>query len=343
LTYHTEALLDLLNSVEHHRRIFQQRSIQAPNIVRSKATSNLDPAREEQMSGSPIDPTRTLPALRSIETAFSASVLHPAVLQSLRDLGVEVNDAAEVNIVTRSAAMRTDNPEVVWSAFYNPHPATILRLIPATWRRTTFEAVLAAQSSALDEPFRNATANMNPGELNELAQLCRTIVASANANAEGRPLFAGLASLPLPSEDHLMIWHAARLLREHRGDGHIAALVVEGLGRIDALVVHAAMLPAFGDGLRRSRRWSIDDWNESITGLRARGWLTEDETPTFTDEGRARRQWIEDRTDLLAAKPFEPVGAAGLERMIELGTSFTAALEASGLGSTLRINIPMGD
>jgi hypothetical protein len=295
------------------------------------------------MPDSTIDPARTHPALRSIETAFSASVLHPAVLKSLRDLGVEVNDVAEVNIVTRSAAMRTDNPEVVWSAFYNPHPATISQLIPSTWQRTTFDAVLAAQTAALDEPFRTACSAMNGGDLHELANFCRIVVVAANANAEGRPLFAGLASLPLPAEDHLMVWHAARLLREHRGDGHIAALVVEGLGRIDALVTHAAMLPGFADGLRRSRRWSIEEWNASMESLRERGWLTDSSDPTFTDEGKARRQWIEDRTDLLAAKPYEPIGAAGLERMIELGSAFTAALEAGGMGSTLRVNIPLGD
>jgi hypothetical protein len=295
------------------------------------------------VTNSTIDPSRTQPALQSIETAFSASVLLPAVLQGLQALGVEVNDVADVNIVTRSAAMRTDNPAVVWSTFFNPNPAGINRLIPSTWEKTSFESVLAAQSDAFGPPLKAATASMEPGELAELAGLCRAVTSTANDNCEGRPLFAGLASLPLPTEDHMMVWHAARLLREHRGDGHIAALVVEGLGRIDALVIHAAMMPMFGDGLRRSRRWSMDDWNTSIASLRKRGWLTDDETLTFTDEGRARRQWIEDRTNDLAAVAFDPIGNAGVERLIELGAKFTAALESGGLGSTLRMSIPMGD
>ena len=140
-----------------------------------------------------------------------------------------------------------------------------------------------------------------------------------------------------------MVWHAARLLREHRGDGHIAALVVEGLGRIDALVIHAALLPAFGDGLRRSRRWSVDEWNASMVSLRRRGWLTDDEVPTFTPEGRERREWIEDRTDQLAALAFDPIGSEGIERFIVLGSDYTRALEEGGLGSTLRTGIPLGD
>jgi hypothetical protein len=295
------------------------------------------------ITNSTIDPARTQPALRSIETAFSASVLHPDVLAALRALGTDVNDVAEVNIVTRSAAMRTDNPAVVWATFFNPNPAGIHRLVPSTWAATTFDAVLAAQSGALDGPFKMATASMDRAELSELAGLCRKVVETANDNCEGRPLFAGLASMPLPTEDHMMVWHAARLLREHRGDGHIAALVVEGLGRIDALVVHAAMLPGFADGLRRSRRWSMDEWNASMASLRTRGWLTDHDAPTFTDEGRARRQWIEDRTDQLAAVAFDTIGNDGVDRMITLGTKFTEALEAGGLGTTLRANIPMGD
>jgi hypothetical protein len=295
------------------------------------------------ITNSTIDPSRTQPALQSIETVFGTSVMHPAVLTALQALGVEVDDVADVNVVTRSAAMRTDNPAVVWAAFFNPNPNVINRLVPSTWEKTTFDAVLAAQTEALDDPLRTVAAAMDPAELAELAGLCRTVTEAANQNCEGRPLFAGLASLPLPSEDHLMVWHAARLLREHRGDGHIAALVVEGLGRVDALVVHAAMLPAFADGLRRSRRWSMADWHASMASLRQRGWLTDDEAPTFTPEGRERRAWIEDRTNQLAAVAFEPIGADGVERMIALGATYTAGLEAAGLGSALRVSIPMGD
>lgn len=292
---------------------------------------------------STIDPTRTLPALRSIETAFSASVLHPAVLVALQALGVEVNDVADINIVTRSAAMQTYSPEVVWSTFFNPNPEAIFRLVPSSFEKASFQSILDAQATALDAPFREGTAAMDPRALSELAELCRAVTNTARHNCEGRPLFAGLASLPLPAEDHMSVWHAARLLREHRGDGHVAALVVEGLGRIDALVVHAAMVPGFGEGLRRSRRWSVEEWNDSMASLRRRGWLTDEGIPTFTSEGRARRQWIEDRTDQLAALAFEPIGADGIERFIALGVEYTAVLEAAGLGTTLRTGIPLGD
>jgi hypothetical protein len=239
--------------------------------------------------------------------------------------------------------MRTSNPAVVWSAFFNPEPTAIYRLVPSTFEKVLFDTVLTAQSEALREPFQKVSASMPTGELAELADLCRTVTEAASRHCEGRPLFAGLASIPFPDQDSLVVWHAARLLREHRGDGHVAALVVEGLGPIDALVVHAALMPSFGEGLRRSRRWSVTDWKASMVTLRQRGWLTDDEVPTFTPEGRARRQWIENCTDELAAVAFDPIGNDGIERLIELGGKYTEVLEATGLGSTLRTRTPMGD
>ena len=62
----------------------------------------------------------------------------------------------------------------------------------------------------------------------ELAGLLREACTVLRA-PEGRPLYAGHADLPWPDEPLLELWHAASLLREHRGDGHIAALLHAGL------------------------------------------------------------------------------------------------------------------
>ena len=181
-----------------------------------------------------------------------------------------------------------------------------------------------------------ALAPLDPAELAELADLARAAGEAAATQREGRALFAGLVSLPWPGEDHGAIWHTAKLLREHRGDGHVATLVVEGLSGIDALVVHAAFdgLPA--DLLRQSRQWDEQSWEVAVLDLRRRGWLTDDDTVTLTPWGRERRQWMEERTDELAAAAYAPVGADGMERMIELGPKMTAALAEAGLSTTIR-------
>ena len=294
------------------------------------------------MSTSSIELSRTRPALRSIETSFSAGVLLPAVRSAINGLGVEAEDVADVNIITRSAPMGPVKAEVVWSAFFNPNPLAIRRLIPAAWDAAAPDAILAAQAEAFSGPLADAVASMDRGDLAELAALSRAVCETAIEHHEGRPIFAGLASLPFPAEDHMMIWHAAKLLREHRGDGHVAALVVEELGRIDALVIHAAFDGFPAEMLRRSRRWSQEEWNASVASLYRRGWVTDAVEPTLTDEGFARRRWIEDRTDQLAAIAFEPIGNDGIERLIELGGRFSRALEDGGLGSTIR-QVPLGD
>ena len=71
----------------------------------------------------------------------------------------------------------------------------------------------------------------------EAAELV-SIAAQNIPGVDGRPLYAGWASLDWPTEPHLRFWHALTLLREYRGDGHIAALQTAGLNGLDALITH---------------------------------------------------------------------------------------------------------
>ncbi|WP_055752025.1 hypothetical protein [Frankia sp. AvcI1] len=307
-----------------------------------------------------VDVARTRPALLAIEPTFGAGVLCPAVHAALDRLDLGLDDVAVVNLVTRAALLGAASSDVVVATFYNVNPRLVESVIPAVWRKASPEAVLAAQQAAFAPVLAAALAPIDPAELGELAELARAAGQAAAANREGRPLLAGLAALPWPREDHLVIWHAAKVLREHRGDGHIAGLVLEGLRGIDALVIHAAYEGWPGELLRDSRRWDPPAWDASVASLRRRGWLTEAATPEVTPEvtpeltaavtpeltaavtpeltaeGRRRRRWIEDRTDQLAALAYAPIGDAGMDRMIELGAKVVAALGAAGLATRLR-------
>ena len=70
-----------------------------------------------------------------------------------------------------------------------------------------------------------------------------------------------------PSEPHLAYWHAATLLREHRGDGHLAALLAAGLDPVEALVSHTAtgkgMAPRW---VLATRGWRRADWEAAADG-----------------------------------------------------------------------------
>jgi hypothetical protein len=280
---------------------------------------------------STIDPRRTRAAQVGAEALFGAGVICAEALSAVQDLGVDV-DLAGINFVTRTAPMGAVPASVATAVFFNFNPTVVEKVIPSAWDAAAPAEILEAFSAGFDVPLEAALATLDPGDLAEYAALSKEAALVAAGHAEGRALFAAFAALPWPESDHLVAWHAGKLLREHRGDGHVAALVVEGLSGIEALVVHEAFDPAIPTGvLRRSRSWHRDRWATAVEGLRATGWLTDEDEPTLTDRGRSRRQAIEDRTSELAAVAYESIGAIGVERLFELGTEVAAALRTAGL------------
>ena len=111
-----------------------------------------------------------------------------------------------------------------------------------------------------------------------------------------------------PNEPHLQLWHTQSILREYRGDGHVALLVVHGLSGIEALVTHAAGGDVPAHVLRSSRGWPDAAWNAAADTLRDRGWLESGNELRFTAWGAAQRREIEDGTDALAATPYADLG-----------------------------------
>ena len=163
------------------------------------------------------------------------------------------------------------------------------------------------------------------------AALARTAV--EGLKIDGRPLAAANMALDWPEEPHLALWQAATVMREHRGDGHVTALVAAGLDGRDALVTMAATGAVPRAMLQAARGWDDGDWDESVAALVERGWLNED--ATLTTSGNTARREIEEMTDLLAAEPWERLGDDGTE-------SLRAALArlASAVASTGAIPVP---
>jgi hypothetical protein len=215
--------------------------------------------------------------------------------------------------------------EVVIATFFNFDHDLVRRSMDGVWDRVTPAEVLAARLRGADRMIRaHAGAAVGTPELAEAAELARRAAVAACEHPEGRPLFAGHVSLPWPDEPHLVLWHAQSLLREFRGDGHIIALAVEGLDGCEALVTHAAAGDVSADILRATRQRTGDDWMAAEERLRERGWLDPD--LGFTDLGRERRQWIEERTDELAAAPYDAIGVDGCSRLRELSRPISQAM-----------------
>jgi len=156
--------------------------------------------------------------------------------------------------------------------------------------------------------------------------------ASISAPIEGRVMYAGLRALPMPEEPLARLWHAANMLREHRGDGHVIALVSERIGGTEAHVLSALAMgiyPAesFGRIHHLPKAWLT----EVFDGLRDRGLL--DASGRFTDAGRATKGRIESLTDALAEAPYEGLEPPELDELIALLEPISRRLEATGSNS----------
>ena len=229
---------------------------------------------------------------------------------------------------SRSAPMGAVAADVVIATFFNFHPALVRRSMAGVWDRVSPDAVLATRLASTDRVLRSALGDeVGSASVAEAAGLARAAAEACGPEA-GRPLYAGHARLEWPDDDHLVLWHAITVLREFRGDGHIAALLIDGVGPCEALVMHGASGDVPSATLQSTRAWPDDEWAAAVEGLRARGWLAGD--GSFTDEGRRHRQWVEDRTDELALAPWEALGEERSARLRELVRPLSKAIVEGG-------------
>ena len=142
-------------------------------------------------------------------------------------------------------------------------------------------------------------------------------------------MYAAPHALPMPEDPVARLWHAANMLREHRGDGHIAALVCERIGGTEAHVLSAlasGIYPAESFG--RIHHLPQARLAEVMDGLRDRGIL--DASGRFTDAGRATKDRIESLTDPLAEPPYAALEPHQLDQLIALLEPISGRLAATG-------------
>ncbi|MFE6062350.1 hypothetical protein [Streptomyces sp. NPDC056431] len=249
----------------------------------------------------------------------------PEAFDEAAALGFDTAERWPSYFAWRSAPLGAPGPARVASAFYSFSPAMVARYVPEAGEgsaETSADdpaavpaAVLAARLRAVDRTYRAVLGEdtVKSPELAEAAALARR--AAEAAGTAGRTLAAANAALPWPEAPHLVLWQAATILREHRGDGHLAALLVAGLDPVEALVSFAA-IGAAPEPVFESRGWSTAEWAAARERLTARGILDAD--GAVTDEGRALRAEVEQRTDELAAAPWTALGPEDTARLAEL-------------------------
>jgi hypothetical protein len=150
--------------------------------------------------------------------------------------------------------------------------------------------------------------------------------AATSAPYEGRPMYAALRALPLPDDVVVRLFHAASMLREHRGDGHIVALMAEGVGGLEAHALFALAMEMPAEKFGRIHHLPPAQLDAVIDGMRGRGLIGTD--GWLTEHGRAVHERVEARTDDLAAKPYESLEPAELDELTTLLEPLAALIAA---------------
>ncbi|MEU4396610.1 hypothetical protein [Kribbella sp. NPDC023855] len=225
----------------------------------------------------------------------------------------------------RAAPLGPVGPGLVTAVFYNFHPSMVARAIPDAWGFATPAQLLTARLEAVDSAVRRFPATGTP--VRRAAELARQ--AAELAPTAGRPLGAANAALDWPDEPHLVLWQASTILRESRGDGHVAALVGAQLSPCQACVTISAAGGPSKEVFQLNRRWSDEEWAEAEEDLRVRGLLDAD--GVLTEAGRALRQQVEETTDRLAEQGWSAFGDSNAEELDRLVRPISGAIMAAGL------------
>lgn len=228
----------------------------------------------------------------------------------------------------RAAAMGAVSPGVVQATFFNFSPLAVAVGMAGAWDKTSPGELSAARYRGADRALRRLCGDqLESTATAEAADLARS--ACEACTPYGRPLYGANAGLDWPEEPHMVLWHAITLLREYRGDGHIAALVTDGFTGLESAVTHVAQGDLWNkDALRTTRGYSEEEWQACVQDQQQRGLLDQDEQ--FTDQGRARRQHVEDATDRLALPPWERLGEAACERLRKAVAPLVKAIADGG-------------
>ena len=225
----------------------------------------------------------------------------------------------------RSAPLGMVPPEVVTAIFYNFAPERVAKALPAAWQIAGPEAALRArQESAVAALHRyGITADENISVAAKLAGK-----AARQAPLDGRPLFAANRALQWPDDPLAALWHAATLLREQRGDAHVAVLAAAGISGREYNVLHAAAAGVPRDYIARTRDYDDEAWRHHEQRLAERGLLNDD--GSITAAGQELKDAIESTTDALSLSALDALSDDEVEALFQALTPITRAVVAGG-------------
>jgi helix-turn-helix protein len=212
----------------------------------------------------------------------------------------------------RAAPLGVTGAAVVTASFFNFAPSFVARAVPGVWDLITPADAIAVREAGATAALRRLLDGREAEAAKAADLLWRAV---EDLDFAGRVLSAANTELPVSGDPLTRLWQATTLLREHRGDGHFAALAAADIDGLEAVVLRTAK-DISRDLMQPVRGWTDEQWSAAAARLTERGWIGED--GTMTAAGRAAHDAVEAATDQAASRPWTRMGAAGLAEVADV-------------------------
>jgi hypothetical protein len=232
-------------------------------------------------------------------------------------------------VVFRAAPLGPVGPAVVTAAFHGFGPSRVAKVLPQAWDAVSPAQALEARAASTGAALRAICADAGIDDAQVTACADALGRAAAAVDVAGRVLGAANAALPPRRDPYQRLWQATTVLREHRGDGHVAALVALGVSPVESHLLKITAGESEERSLRLGRAWDDDQWAAGRARLHDRGWT--DPAGDLRAAGHAARDEVERRTDEAASGPWRTLGPAASTEVAALLRPIAAAVAASGV------------
>ncbi len=219
----------------------------------------------------------------------------------------------------RAAPLGAASAAVVTASFFNFAPAFIARSIPGVWELITPDEALRIRLAGAAQALQRLLAGREADVAAAAGLLWRAI---GELDFSGRVLAAADVALPGPEDGAASLWQAATVLREHRGDGHFAALAAADIDGCEAVALRCA-LDLRREDMQPIRGWTDEAWDSALARLAERGWLGAD--GQLTSAGHAAHAAVENATDWAAARPWTRLGPEATAEIVAVLTPLAQA------------------
>jgi len=226
---------------------------------------------------------------------------------------------------SRGASMGKPGGLVVTAAFGVFSPAIVVPSVEEGWSKTEPEPLLRARYDGATASLRRLLGEPDEQQVGRAVELLRRGLDAAEG--AGHPLFSGLRSLPFPDEPLGRLWRCCDMLREHRGDSHIAVWTRAMVRPIEIQLMSELQMGIPLKTYSATRGWTTEQMDAALDDMRAKGWVDGD---AFSPEGRAFRERIEADTDVMEVPIVDAIGR-DLEELLDVLRPWARAIVAAGI------------